>query len=95
MTTDFSEHLLEHRLTLATVIQELNAEQAADHAFHYHHIAELLDRRGLDVQEIIEKIKRVEALKEKLKEDKSAEGRQLLSVADPLVKKSDWIMCGS
>jgi L-rhamnose isomerase/sugar isomerase len=38
-------------------IQELNSQTAAEHAFHFHYLAELLDRRGVDVQAIVEKIK--------------------------------------
>ena len=44
--------------------------------------------------EIFEQRKRVAALKEKLKDDNSPEAKQLLSIADMLVKKSVWIVGG-
>ncbi|MDD3375475.1 MAG: pyruvate:ferredoxin (flavodoxin) oxidoreductase [Candidatus Omnitrophica bacterium] len=44
--------------------------------------------------DISEQRERVETLKEKIKNDDSFEAKQLLSVADTLVKKSVWIMGG-
>jgi pyruvate-ferredoxin/flavodoxin oxidoreductase len=47
-----------------------------------------------DEADIFEQRQRVDVLKEKLQNINSAEGRQLLSVADMLVKKSVWIIGG-
>lgn len=38
-------------------IQEYNQRHSAGHAFHYRHVAELLDRKGLDAQAVIDKIR--------------------------------------
>ncbi len=37
-------------------IQELNEKSTPTHAFHFEHISELLTRRGIDIQSIIDKI---------------------------------------
>ncbi len=37
-------------------IQELNEKSATSHAFHFEHISQLLTRRGIDIQSIIDKI---------------------------------------
>lgn len=54
----------------------------------------ILEADQKDEPGIFEQRKRVDALKEKLKGDGSLDARQLLSVADMLVKKSVWIMGG-
>lgn len=38
-------------------IHDLNAKIRTDHAFHFQYAAELLSRKGIDIQSIIEKIK--------------------------------------
>ena len=37
-------------------IQDFNDKSRAAHEFHFHHLGELLSRRGVDIQKIIEKI---------------------------------------
>jgi pyruvate-ferredoxin/flavodoxin oxidoreductase len=54
----------------------------------------LLGRPQKDEADIFEQRQRVELLKEKLKGLNSPEAKQLLSVADMLVKKSVWIVGG-
>ncbi|MFZ0760845.1 MAG: pyruvate:ferredoxin (flavodoxin) oxidoreductase [Candidatus Sulfotelmatobacter sp.] len=56
--------------------------------------AALLTSPQKDEADIYEQRQRVDLLKEKLHGDYSAEARQLLSVADLLVKKSIWIVGG-
>jgi len=55
---------------------------------------ELLACRQIDDKEIAEQRARVEKLKAKLKGKKSSEAKDLLSLADVLVKKSVWIVGG-
>ncbi len=57
-------------------------------------VREILASGQADEAEIFEQRKRVERVKEKLKGDSSADARQLMSVADMLVKKSVWIVGG-
>ena len=54
----------------------------------------ILSAEQKDEAGIYDQRERVVALKQKLQQIKSAEARQLLSVADMLVKKSVWIMGG-
>jgi pyruvate-ferredoxin/flavodoxin oxidoreductase len=54
----------------------------------------LLNSQQKDESDIFEQRQRVDLLKEKLEGQKSVEARQLLSVADMLVKKSVWIVGG-
>jgi len=54
----------------------------------------IIDAKQIEESDIFEQRERVEALKAKLKNDSSLEARQLLSLADTLVKKSVWIMGG-
>src|ERR1019366_852964 len=54
----------------------------------------LLGQPQKDEADIFEQRQRVELLKEKLKGLNSPEGKQLLSLADMLVKKSVWIVGG-
>jgi len=54
----------------------------------------ILEAAQDDEPQIFEQRKRVAALKEKLKGNKSLEAKQLLSVADMLVKRSVWIIGG-
>ncbi|HPN88107.1 MAG TPA: pyruvate:ferredoxin (flavodoxin) oxidoreductase [Candidatus Omnitrophota bacterium] len=54
----------------------------------------LLDADQSDEPGIFEQRKRVEALKEKLKNNPSSDAKHLLSLADMLVKKSVWIIGG-
>lgn len=54
----------------------------------------IIEAKQVEETEIFEQRQRVETLKAKLKNDPSAEAKQLLSVADTLVKKSVWIMGG-
>ena len=44
-------------MNISDHIQDHNNKTRATHAFHFLHIAELLSRKGIDVQEVIEKIK--------------------------------------
>lgn len=44
-------------MNISYKIQDHNNRTRATHAFHFLHIAELLSRKGIDVQEVIEKIK--------------------------------------
>jgi pyruvate-ferredoxin/flavodoxin oxidoreductase len=57
-------------------------------------VNELLNAEQNDEAGIYEQRERVEKLKEKLNGIKSSEAKQLLSIADYLVKKSVWIMGG-
>lgn len=57
-------------------------------------VAELIESPQRDEADIFEQRKRVEALKEKLQKVKSPQAKQLLSLADVLVKKSVWIVGG-
>jgi len=57
-------------------------------------VRELLEAKQTDEAEIFEQRKRVEVLKEKIKGKDSSDAKQLLSVADMLVRKSIWIMGG-
>ena len=54
----------------------------------------ILAAQQKDEADIFEQRQRVDLLKEKLQGNTSMEGRQLLSVADMLVKKSVWIVGG-
>jgi pyruvate-ferredoxin/flavodoxin oxidoreductase len=54
----------------------------------------ILEADQSDEPGVFEQRKRVEALKEKLKGNDSPEAKQLLSIADMLVKKSVWIVGG-
>ncbi|MFA6379118.1 MAG: pyruvate:ferredoxin (flavodoxin) oxidoreductase [Candidatus Omnitrophota bacterium] len=54
----------------------------------------IIEAKQIEEPDIYEQRKRVEILKEKLKSDPSSEAKQLLSLADTLVKKSVWIMGG-
>ena len=54
----------------------------------------IIEAKQVEEADIFEQRARVETLKTKLKNDASPEVRQLLSVADALVKKSVWIMGG-
>lgn len=57
-------------------------------------VNEILAAEEIDEVAIFEQRKRVAILKEKLKGNSSIEAKQLLSVADMLVKKSVWIIGG-
>ena len=57
-------------------------------------LAEILSADQHDEADIFEQRKRVARLKEKLEKLKSPDARNLLSVADTLVKKSVWIVGG-
>ncbi len=57
-------------------------------------VRELLESEQTDETEIFEQRKRIEILKEKIKGKDSPEAKQLLSVADMLVRKSIWIVGG-
>ncbi len=57
-------------------------------------VEEILQAKQTDEPEIFQQRQRVEDLKNKLKNDSSLDGQQLLSVADMLVKKSVWIIGG-
>ena len=76
--TEFARELL-HRLS-ASIGDEL--------------VTALLTQPQKDESDIFEQRQRVELLKEKLQNLNSPEARQLLSVADMLVKKSVWIIGG-
>ncbi|MDP8266174.1 MAG: pyruvate:ferredoxin (flavodoxin) oxidoreductase [Candidatus Aceula meridiana] len=54
----------------------------------------IIEANQIEEPDIFEQRERVETLKEKIKDDKSPEAIQLMSVADTLVKKSVWIMGG-
>jgi pyruvate-ferredoxin/flavodoxin oxidoreductase len=54
----------------------------------------LLNSLQKDESDIFEQRQRVELLKEKLQNDNSADAKQLLALADLLVKKSVWIVGG-
>jgi pyruvate-ferredoxin/flavodoxin oxidoreductase len=54
----------------------------------------ILTAEQKDEADIFEQRSRISALKEKLRGDRSSEARQLLGVADMLVKKSVWIIGG-
>jgi len=54
----------------------------------------IIEAKQIEEPDIYEQRKRVEILKEKLKSDSSSDAKQLLSLADTLVKKSVWIMGG-
>lgn len=45
------------KMSMIDRIQEFNQQSQTDHAFHFRHIAEILHRKGLDAQEIVDKIK--------------------------------------
>lgn len=55
---------------------------------------ELINAEQKDEADIHQQRERVAELKEKLKKNKSSEAKQLLGIADYLVKKSVWIMGG-
>ena len=57
-------------------------------------VKDILEAQQTDEAGIYEQRLRVERLKEKLANDKSPEAKNLLSIADNLVKKSVWIMGG-
>jgi pyruvate-ferredoxin/flavodoxin oxidoreductase len=57
-------------------------------------VEELINAKQVDEPEIFEQRKRVEILKQKIAKETSIEARQLLSIADMLVKKSVWIIGG-
>src|SRR5208283_359495 len=76
--TEFARELL-HRLS-SSIGDEL--------------VTALLTQPQKDESDIFEQRQRVELLKEKLQNLNSPEARQLLSVADMLVKKSVWIIGG-
>jgi len=57
-------------------------------------VEEIIHAKQLDEAEIFEQRKRVEVLKQKLSKETSVEAKQLLSIADMLVKKSVWIIGG-
>jgi pyruvate-ferredoxin/flavodoxin oxidoreductase len=57
-------------------------------------VQDILCAEQKDEAEIYEQRKRVQALKQKLQDIDSQDARQLLSVADMLVKKSVWIIGG-
>ena len=54
----------------------------------------IIEAVQVDEADIFAQRERVETVKEKIKADNSSEAKQLLSVADTLVKKSVWIMGG-
>ncbi|MCA9402177.1 MAG: pyruvate:ferredoxin (flavodoxin) oxidoreductase [Candidatus Omnitrophica bacterium] len=54
----------------------------------------ILQAKQVEEADIFEQRQRVAAVKEKLRDDASPEARQLLSLADMLVKKSVWIVGG-
>jgi len=56
--------------------------------------AAIVNARQKDEADIFEQRQRVEVLKERLQKISSAEAKQLLAVADMLVKKSVWIVGG-
>ncbi len=76
--TEFAHELL--RRVAGTVGEEL--------------VAAILDARQKDEADIYEQRQRVDLLKEKLQQLNSPDAKQLLSVADMLVKKSVWIIGG-
>jgi len=57
-------------------------------------VEEIIHAKQIDEAEIFEQRKRVEVLKQKLSKETSVEAKQLLSIADMLVKKSVWIIGG-
>ena len=57
-------------------------------------VEEIIHAKQVDEAEIFEQRKRVEVLKHKLSKETYVEARQLLSIADMLVKKSVWIIGG-
>ncbi len=57
-------------------------------------VAAIINAKQKDEADIYEQRQRVDLLKEKIRNLNTAEAKQLLSVADMLVKKSVWIMGG-
>lgn len=54
----------------------------------------IIEANQIEEPDIFEQRQRVATLKEKIKDDKSTEAKQLMSLADTLVKKSVWIIGG-
>ena len=57
-------------------------------------VEEIINAKQHDEAEIFQQRQRVEVLKQKISKETSIEAKQLLSIADMLVKKSVWIIGG-